>query len=1164
MYLVTCFLLLSATQSADAQTTFTFTLARAGHTSAGVYNSSGKLVRTLWADAVWTSTGPFSCVWDNLDDWGAAVPADAYTVKVIAHNTNYVWEGVVGNTSDLTSGTTTHSCMHFTSTLSFSGTTGCYSVGYSENSPCFFSFLTAVPQRTIASFTGCSGGGNDYGWYYSDADSSQVFFACPATQLTGTTLLTQPGAVCKFNPTTGAVVAFTSGTTIYEKYHPFTNGVLVGTQPSITGLAVQKNGGTLLAVSVAADNLVYLLDKTSGSVVRSFSVAAPKALAIDNNDNLWVISGSSVYQYSNLSSTPTLTGTASTGLVAPIALAVSPSTASQPNLLLVTDGGTSQQIKAFNMSGVAQWTFGQANGYTTEPAVATDKFWFFNPEANMEQASVAFQPDGTFWVVDAMNSRVMHYQLGDTAGALPIYQNQIAFLGAFYVTAIDKNNPTRVFAVSTGKWLEYKIDYSKTLGGTTGAWTLMKNWGHSSALTTGTFTGFTLQGFKAVSTLSNGRTYGLITNNKTFKQAVVELPATGQLRFTGLPETSAPYLNADGSLRFQTKVSNVSTFSQQSLTGFDASGNPLWSGTTTLATAPAVTGTDPTSGSSSGGPRFPITSSNKLIFFDNSKNAGMHLGGIDLNGSTTQWAWESSPSVNAGPNGDPQIPLWGDGSYDIVSTIQYAGALSDAIGRNVIYEYKGEFWNNTEANQIMHYYDNGLFVGQFGTSGGQGVTPNLPGAAGNIMMGNLASANGNTYLYLNDESQHGGIHRWRLDGLSTIGELAGSGTLNSSISLTGTAPIGSAPGTSGVPGAVAGLMATGGNGSNYLQWTGTNAVSYQIRRSTTSNNGFEIIATSLFLTAFTDPNVNNDTTYYYQVIPVNEKGAGYASKQVVVTPSTNRSVYEAEKGTLVGSTVRLDRNASGNYYASDTGTGSVTINNVNGGLTSGTVAMAIRYTWKYGTYSGANLTVNGTAVTLPSFPQTAAGVYNDLLINIPLNSGTNNTLVLNKGPMVDKFTVFIDTPFAPVVIPPTGSVKVEIENYDIGGEGVAFHNSTSTFNAGYRYPDSPEISNYPSASNGYYVGYCGAGEWFKYTVTVPTTGAYIFTVYASTPSSTATLHLEDELGNNLTGTMTMTNTGGWYTFVGNSCTVNLTAGTHILKLVENTGNYDLDYFTLSH
>ncbi|MGB8355646.1 MAG: hypothetical protein WCD79_17235, partial [Chthoniobacteraceae bacterium] len=614
---------------------FNFALTRGAHTSAGVYGSSGTLCRTLWSDAFITGTNPFSGYWDGLDDWGRPAPSgDTYTIKVLAHNLNYVWEGVVGNTSDLTSGTTVHADLNFTTTLSFltNGSTGCYSTGYSEASPTFFSFSTSDPQQLTRRFSVNSAhNGNFYGWYFSDADSSSVYFACPNTIIPplmgGTSRATSYyGAVCKFDPVAGTSVHFgaTSGT-IYEQQDPCENGIyvvggsnaLTGTCSSVTGLAVQKNGGSLLAVSVAADNMVYLYNKSTGALSGSFGVTWPKALAMDNSDNLWVISGSaapySINQYLTLSGTPVLgasvTASGTAAPVDPIAMAVSPATAQQPNLLLITDGSNSQQVKAFNMSGAYQWTLGVpggfANGsYPNGPAVTgtggniLDKFWFYNPDAygagggGPEQASIAFQPDGTFWVVDCMNNRSLHYQLNGTPLTPPALSGtypQLAWIDKNYQIAADSNNPNRLFESINGKFLEFKIDYTKPLSGTSG-WTLVNDWGHG--LITPSLSGTTQKSsLWGVSTLTVGgtqRTYALFQNYNYLylnPRSLVELTGTG-MRITGTTATysgttGSSYISSDGNgngfFRFENPplgASTTGTFTQQTVS-FDASGNPL-------------------------------------------------------------------------------------------------------------------------------------------------------------------------------------------------------------------------------------------------------------------------------------------------------------------------------------------------------------------------------------------------------------------------------------------------------------------------------------------------------------------------------------------------------------------------------------------------------------
>ena len=97
--------LLCAARAMHAQaTTFSFTLDEPCKTSAGVFATDGTLVRTLWSKTRYYAPGTYSAVWDGLDDHSNAVPAGVYQVKLLQHNTEYAWDGVIGNTSEAISG----------------------------------------------------------------------------------------------------------------------------------------------------------------------------------------------------------------------------------------------------------------------------------------------------------------------------------------------------------------------------------------------------------------------------------------------------------------------------------------------------------------------------------------------------------------------------------------------------------------------------------------------------------------------------------------------------------------------------------------------------------------------------------------------------------------------------------------------------------------------------------------------------------------------------------------------------------------------------------------------------------------------------------------------------------------------------------------------------
>ena len=105
------------------------------------------------------------------------------------------------------------------------------------------------------------------------------------------------------------------------------------------------------------------------------------------------------------------------------------------------------------------------------------------------------------------------------------------------------------------------------------------------------------------------------------------------------------------------------------------------------------------------------------------------------------------------------------------------------IGDSVMYGFHGEFWKSSEANQFLHFH-RGQFVGQFGTPNrnyrmvcGSSVSSQalkefgVPGKAGNALSPSLTEHDGTLYLYHNDEGNHGGVHRWHVEGMDTMAQL---------------------------------------------------------------------------------------------------------------------------------------------------------------------------------------------------------------------------------------------------------------------------------------------------------------------------------------------------------------------------------------------------------
>src|SRR5262249_28025531 len=93
-------------------------------------------------------------------------------------------------------------------------------------------------------------------------------------------------------------------------------------------------------------------------------------------------------------------------------------------------------------------------------------------------------------------------------------------------------------------------------------------------------------------------------------------------------------------------------------------------------------------------------------------------------------------------------------------------------------------------------------------------------------------------------------------------------------------------------------------------------------------------------------------------------------------------------------------------------------------------------------------------------------------------------------------------------------------------------------------------------------GYIRDTEWLKYTANV-TAGVYDLSFrVSSSPGAAGAFHLEDELGNNLTGILDVPATGSYDTYATvTKPGVTLAGGTHVFKMVMHAGYWTLNYWS---
>ncbi len=133
---------------------------------------------------------------------------------------------------------------------------------------------------------------------------------------------------------------------------------------------------------------------------------------------------------------------------------------------------------------------------------------------------------------------------------------------------------------------------------------------------------------------------------------------------------------------------------------------------------------------------------------------------------------------------------------------------------------------------------------------------------------------------------------------------------------------------------------------------------------------------------------------------------------------------------------------------------------------------------------------------------------------------------------------------------------IEAENFDHGGENIAYHDQDAGNNGSVYRTSDVDIRTASGANNGHVVYNAYPGEWLKYSINVQTTGTYDIGARVASRLAGGTFHLEVD-GVNVTGSLTAPTTGAWTTFQSVGTTgVSLTAGTHVLRLVLNTGGVE--------
>lgn len=732
---------------------FNFELKSSLNTSAGVYNSSGVLIRTLWSGARY-DVGCYTAAWDGyLDDGVTVAPVGNYTIKLLTNNVQYTWEGGIGDSSTEPLNDDTRLRGNDYRSLVVVGQKVFYSWGYSEHSAAVNMLLLSDINKRASTPTGrttqntlamCTDGNI----IYSAGDKGYGNYQY-ATWIVGSYPADNADPYKPVQFSSGQTITANSGSgDLTDNY-----AISLGTK-YIHAIAVQKTGNYLF-VARAEINQLQVLNKTTGALVQSILLNNITAVAADNNAFLYAITSGAVKKYAlNPDGTLSDTGVSFTGLASPSKLTYSIETGK----LAVFDNSTFQ-VKIYNPSGGNPVNLiGQPGGYTISPYFSADRF--------VDASFIYYQADGSFWIGQPALHSVLHlnadFSLKEETQHIPTSRS----------TTADQNAPTHIFS----NYNEFVRDYSKPLdNGANGSWKLFANWSKGADVSD-----LNYDGFKNVITLSNGRRYGQVYSGGGYR--ICELTATG-LRETGL--NIGGDIGRDGTLLdYGDNGSNGNQptgIYKRLLTGFDNNNNPVWSAPVLWVANPPTSNYVPWRGyqnKTSG----LTAASDKYIYFDNGiglpslagdNTIGYRLGAAkpnpaNLSTSIPVWVTARTTSYNySGP-----YPVNGD--FDIGNNTGYFAQHSESHAMvyddDIFWNVNGEFWQNSEANHWNHVdAKTGLLIGHFGTDGNLAKsTTGAPGFAGNAFSVQVVKVGNDYYIYHCDESVHAFVHSWKITGLNTV------------------------------------------------------------------------------------------------------------------------------------------------------------------------------------------------------------------------------------------------------------------------------------------------------------------------------------------------------------------------------------------------------------
>ena len=141
--------------------------------------------------------------------------------------------------------------------------------------------------------------------------------------------------------------------------------------------------------------------------------------------------------------------------------------------------------------------------------------------------------------------------------------------------------------------------------------------------------------------------------------------------------------------------------------------------------------------------------------------------------------------------------------------------------------------------------------------------------------------------------------------------------------------------------------------------------------------------------------------------------------------------------------------------------------------------------------------------------------------------------------------------------------RIEAENYDFGGQGVGYYDTTAGNEQGFSVYRADDVDVKESGEGGRAVGWIAAGEWLAYTVDIETSGSHRIDVRVGSALPGRTFHVEVD-GGAVTESVAVPQVADWDRYETVSVAgVPLQAGRHVLRMVMGPEDFmDLQWFAV--